>query len=56
MIETIDGRRDRVTCGDGDDVAHVDPIDFVTGCETTRRVRRGQRVSLGARRADVGSQ
>ncbi len=38
-VDAVDGRRDRVNCGEGNDVADVDPVDLVTGCETTRRIR-----------------
>jgi Ca2+-binding RTX toxin-like protein len=46
-VHAVDRRRDRVNCGDGEDVAEVDPSDLVTGCETTRRVRGARRRGAG---------
>ena len=33
-VNALDGRRDRVVCGDGRDTAFVDPSDIVSGCES----------------------
>jgi hypothetical protein len=35
LLESADSAPDRVFCGAGDDVAIVDPIDRVRGCERT---------------------
>ena len=42
-VTALDGRRDRVTCGDGQDTAFVDPSDIVSGCEVTSRRRPAAR-------------
>ena len=42
-MNALDGRRDRVNCGDGQDTAAVDPFDIVSGCEVTSRARAAAR-------------
>lgn len=39
-IRSVDGERDRVVCGRGNDRARVDPLDRVTGCERIQIIRR----------------
>lgn len=41
-LDARDGEADRVLCGNGDDVALVDPVDLVSaGCERVSRARAG---------------
>jgi Ca2+-binding RTX toxin-like protein len=40
-IDARDGEADQVDCGIGEDVARVDAIDTVTGCETVERAGAG---------------
>jgi Ca2+-binding RTX toxin-like protein len=42
-VSALDGRRDRVSCGDGEDTAAVDSFDMVSGCETMTRRRPARR-------------
>ena len=39
-IDAVDGSRDAVNCGAGRDVARVDRVDRLAGCEQVTRVRR----------------
>lgn len=43
LIDARDGVAESVDCGDGDDVAVVDPSDTVTGCETLAAERPADR-------------
>jgi hypothetical protein len=40
LVRAQDGRRDRVDCGRGLELAFVDSDDRVVGCERLRRIRR----------------
>ena len=42
-IRARDGRRDRVRCGAGTDSVAADPIDLLSGCETSAGGRNGRR-------------
>ena len=43
LIDAGDGETDTVDCGDGEDIAIVDPIDDVANCETTLEERPDDR-------------
>jgi hypothetical protein len=51
VVEARDGRRDRVTCGEGADLVRADAKDWIAAdCETVRRASPSRRVGSRARR------
>ena len=40
VVQSRDGRRDRVRCGDGRDTIDADPLDLLSGCEIAATQRR----------------